>query len=264
MKKLKNSSKYELYSEFVQEPKRDVRQLTKFYKEARNGKTPLHIKEDFCGTFYFCKEWIKSHPQRTALGVDNDWEPLSEGYKKYYNPLSNQEKSRLKILQGDVCQKVKQNFDICFASNFSYNCLKSRDALKKYFTAAYKNLSDKGIFVLDHMGGPDSMHADVTKKSEVIRGTRWFYEWELKKYNPTKSEALYYIHLSRTRSRREFPKIFTYDWRMWTLAELNELLLEVGFKKVKFYWENSHDHLILNPHNSLSLSLWIVHLVAIK
>jgi hypothetical protein len=32
-------------------------------------------------------------------------------------------------------------------------------------------------------------------------------------------------------------KAFTYDWRLWSLPELKELLEEAGFSKVRIYWE---------------------------
>jgi hypothetical protein len=32
-------------------------------------------------------------------------------------------------------------------------------------------------------------------------------------------------------------RAFTYDWRLWTLPELRELMLAAGFKEVKFYFE---------------------------
>lgn len=248
----------------MQDPKRDVKLLTKFFKDANNGKAPLHVKEDFCGTFYFSAEWILSHPERTALAVDNDWEPLSEGFKRYYNEMSTSQKERLKVVQGDVCNKVKHTFDICFASNFSYNCLKERNVLKKYFAAAYKNLSKNGILVLDHFGGSDTMVPNMSRTRTVIGGTPWYYDWELKSYNPSTAHALYQIHFSRSKTKREFPKTFSYEWRMWSLSELTDIMKEVGFKKVQYYWENEKDNLVLNPKNDLGLSVWIMHLVAIK
>ena len=29
----------------------------------------------------------------------------------------------------------------------------------------------------------------------------------------------------------------TYDWRLWTLPEVRELLLEAGFQRADVYWE---------------------------
>jgi len=32
-------------------------------------------------------------------------------------------------------------------------------------------------------------------------------------------------------------KAFTYDWRLWSLPEIKELLEEAGYSKVRIYWE---------------------------
>ena len=32
-------------------------------------------------------------------------------------------------------------------------------------------------------------------------------------------------------------KAFTYDWRLWTLPEIRELLDEAGFSRITVYWE---------------------------
>ncbi|MES9981732.1 MAG: hypothetical protein ABW115_14540 [Candidatus Thiodiazotropha sp. 6PLUC6] len=33
----------------------------------------------------------------------------------------------------------------------------------------------------------------------------------------------------------------SYDWRLWSLPEVRELLEEVGFKKITFYWQGFDD-----------------------
>ena len=34
---------------------------------------------------------------------------------------------------------------------------------------------------------------------------------------------------------------FRYDWRLWTLPEITELLSEAGFEKVDVYWEGTDE-----------------------
>jgi hypothetical protein len=36
-------------------------------------------------------------------------------------------------------------------------------------------------------------------------------------------------------------RAFTYEWRIWTLPELRELLLEAGFASARVYWEGEDD-----------------------
>jgi hypothetical protein len=36
-------------------------------------------------------------------------------------------------------------------------------------------------------------------------------------------------------------KAFTYEWRIWSLPEIRELLLEAGFKSARIYWEGEDE-----------------------
>ena len=36
-------------------------------------------------------------------------------------------------------------------------------------------------------------------------------------------------------------RAFTYDWRLWTLPEITETLLEAGFADVSVYWEGTEE-----------------------
>jgi hypothetical protein len=34
-----------------------------------------------------------------------------------------------------------------------------------------------------------------------------------------------------------WPRAFSYDWRVWTLPEIRELLADAGFSQVMIYWQ---------------------------
>jgi hypothetical protein len=36
-------------------------------------------------------------------------------------------------------------------------------------------------------------------------------------------------------------RAFTYDWRLWTLAEIREALMDAGFVRPTVYWEGTTD-----------------------
>ena len=36
---------------------------------------------------------------------------------------------------------------------------------------------------------------------------------------------------------KKMNQVFKYDWRLWTLPELSDILKEAGFKDVHVYWE---------------------------
>jgi hypothetical protein len=62
---------------------------------------------------------------------------------------------------------------------------------------------------------------------------------------------------------------FSYDWRLWTLPEIKELLLEAGFKKVSVYWENEDDdgegngEFSIDGEGEADLA-WVAYIVAEK
>ena len=62
------------------------------------------------------------------------------------------------------------------------------------------------------------------------------YIWEQARYNPITGDMRCHIHFTFPDGSR-LKKAFTYDWRLWTLPEIRELLDEAGYSKVTVYWE---------------------------
>jgi hypothetical protein len=126
--------------------------------------------------------------------------------------------------------------DVLSAMNFSYYIFKTRPALVEYLRAALENVAPGGIIVMDAYGGHDSF--SVQSEERNLDG--YTYHWDTAKYNPITGEVLNHIHF-------EFPdgtwmrKAFTYDWRLWTLPEIQEALVDAGFVKPYVYWEGT-DH----------------------
>ncbi|CAN0593016.1 unnamed protein product, partial [Laminaria digitata] len=46
------------------------------------------------------------------------------------------------------------------------------------------------------------------------------------------------IHF-RFPDKSEIKNAFVYEWRLWTIPEVRELLLEAGFDAVKIFWEGT-------------------------
>src|ERR1043165_7992711 len=65
----RNADRHDLYQRSVQVPDDEMRFLDRVY-EAHTGRRPMHLREDFCGTALLCSRWAKSHPERTAVGLD--------------------------------------------------------------------------------------------------------------------------------------------------------------------------------------------------
>ncbi|MEM9347370.1 MAG: class I SAM-dependent methyltransferase [Planctomycetota bacterium] len=237
------ADRYALYGLSVQEPSNEAEFFTKTYKTL-HGREPRVLREDFCGTHAVCCEWVKLHEDNVAYGVDLDPEPLAWGKANLQPALSDEQRSRIKLYEDDVRSAAEVKADVLAAQNFSFFLFKTRDAVRGYFAQALANLADGGIMVMDMMGGSECYeedHEDVRTIESNIKGFKKFkYIWEQKRFNPITADALFHIHF-RFKDGSELDKAFTYDWRFWTIPEVNELLLEAGFRDATVYWEETDD-----------------------
>ena len=60
--------------------------------------------------------------------------------------------------------------------------------------------------------------------------------WEHTRFDPITHDVQFHIHF-RFADGSTLEEAFTYDWRLWTLPEVRELLLEAGFQRADVYWE---------------------------
>lgn len=224
--------KYELYTKAVQSPEGDVEFIRDTYKEIK-GKLPKTLREDFCGTFALSSEWVKLDKKNQAYGVDLDPEPMEYGRGKYYKKLSDEQKKRLHLVEGDVLKVQLPKVDVTAALNFSYSLFKTRDVLKSYFKRVYESLNKEGVFIVDMFGG-GQCHDAIEDR---IKHKKFTYYWDQTGYDPVTNEALFYIHFKI--GSKKIEKVFTYDWRIWTIPEVREIMEEVGFKKSYVYWEGT-------------------------
>jgi len=228
----KRADRHVLYQHAVQAPDYEIEFFEDHYKELR-GKKPRSLREDFCGTALLCVEWCKSHPKRTALGVDLCADTLVWGQRHNLKPAGHEVSSRIDLRHANVLDVRGPQVDIACALNFSYCVFKTRGALRHYFETVRVGIKDDGIFVLDLLGGTETMNA--VKEEREIEGQNFVYIWDQAAFNPITHDFTCHIHF-------RFPdgskmKAFSYEWRLWTLPEVRELLIEAGFSRVHVYWE---------------------------
>lgn len=226
--------KYALYREAVQSPETDVHFIRRVYKESR-GRDPRVMREDFCGTFALCCEWVRLNSKFEAIGIDLDPEPLAYGKKNYFSELSPDQQKRLGIHRGDLLKKKREPADIVVAMNFSYFIFRTPELLLKYFTNVRKSLSGKGVFLIDLFGG--SLCYSANEESSRKKG--FTYYWDQESFEPVSNRAKFSIHF-KLKDRPKTRRVFTYDWRMWTIPELREILVQAGFKRTHVYWEGTN------------------------
>ena len=226
------ADKHALYQVSVQSPGVDIEFFEAEFARYR-GRKPLRLREDFCGTALLSTAWCKSDPKRTALGVDLDGATLEWGRVHNLEPAGPEVAKRVKLAQADVRETRFQKVDLTLAMNFSYCVFHTRDQLQEYFAAAREGLVRDGVLALEVYGGTESM--SVMSEERPVKGGAT-YIWEQEKFSPIDHHTL--CHISwRFKDDSVLTRAFTYDWRLWTLPELRELLLAAGFKQVKIYFE---------------------------
>jgi SAM-dependent methyltransferase len=185
-----------------------------------------------------CVEWCKSHPKRTALGVDLCQDTLAWGKQHNLKPAGRDVATRVDLRHANVLDIHEPKVDVTCAMNFSYCVFKTRGALRHYFESVHQGLKKDGIFVLDLLGGTETM--DVIEEERELEGETFTYIWDQAKFNPITHDFLCHIHFGFPDGSR-MEKAYTYDWRLWTLPELREVLAEAGFSRVHVLWEQFED-----------------------
>lgn len=227
--------KYEYYQKSVQHPGGDADFIEKAYFEAR-AKHPRILREDFCAGYALCCEWVRRGPENQAIGVDLDPEPVEYGTAHYLSTLTQDQKSRVRIILNNVLNPELPNADVIAALNFSYYGFKKRTDLLQYFKACRQALGTNGILVLDCFGGSDLNGAN---EAETVHDD-FSYFWDQENFNPITHEAMFHIHFKRKGEKKRM-NVFTYDWRVWTIPELRDLMEEAGFKESRVYWEGTDE-----------------------
>jgi hypothetical protein len=260
----KTADKYELYQLSVQSADVDIAFLRRVYKK-EHGKPATHFREDFSGTGLLTSEWIKKGKQFTAEAFDNDPEPIEWGKKRHFAALGAAA-DRATLHLGDVRDPSDKKPDVRCAQNFSYNCFKTRAEMLHYFRCVYEDLSDGGLFALDAYGGSESIeHRE--DETEIEEGFN--YVWDQHWFSPVTHEAKLYIHF-RFQDGTEKTRAFSYDWRIWTIPELNDILQEVGFSRVDVYWEGTADDgetgngIYRKTRFGSNDPAWVTYIVAVK
>ncbi len=223
--------KYGLYARSVQQADVDVRFFRELYRELK-GRAPKLLREDFCGSFGVCCEWVKLGPDYRAYGRDLGVEPVRYGAENFLAKLTPEQRARVVIERKDVMAPGGPKTDLILAMNFSYFIFKKREELKAYFVNAFKNLRPGGVLGMDCFGG-SGVHRPNAEKTEHPGFT---YYWEQYDFDPVHYTAHCAMHF-KPKGHKKLKNVFTYDWRIWSIAEIRELLAEAGFRASHVYWE---------------------------
>lgn len=227
------ADRHKLYEKSVQAVESEFEFIDENFNRIR-GRRPRLLREDFCGTANLCCEWVRQHKENHAIGVDIDAEVLAWGREHQISQLKPNQSKRVALLQEDVLKVKTDPIDVVVAMNFSYQIFKERKQLRGYFQGVRDALAEDGILFLDIFGGYDAFR----ELKEKTKHKKFTYVWEQAHYNPINGDILCHIHFHFPDGSK-MKKAFTYDWRLWTLPEIRELLEEAGFKKSTVYWQGT-------------------------
>ena len=227
------ADKHVLYQNSVQDTEADLylaeRVFRRFY-----DRPARKLREDFSGTALMACDWVKQHKENHAWAIDLDPDPLDWGREHNVSQLNEEQTTRVELILDDVMVAKCEPADITVAFNFSYFLFQTRDDLLAYFKKAHSTLGEQGLFMIDAYGG-----ADAQRTMEETREFDGFdYIWDQNIYDPVTNHVVNYIHFEFPDGSR-IKRAFTYDWRLWSLPELKDILRDAGFSRTDVYWEGT-------------------------
>ena len=262
-----------LYEASVQGVETDLDFAARIFKNKRKRK-PASLREDFCGTAALACEWVKRSPEHLAWGVDFDQPTLDWGIA-HNVPNIGSNAGPLTLLCDNVLTAKTPPVDLVMALNFSYCVFKTRELLRTYFKQVRKALKKDGLFVMDIYGGTEAVGTKLEPRKVdahiAADGTKvpaFQYIWDQAEYNVIDHHVVNYIHF-KLPNIGKIEKAFTYDWRLWTLPELQELLIEAGFKSAEIYlhdWtkDGESDDIYRRRTTYENALGWVAYVVGIK
>jgi SAM-dependent methyltransferase len=260
--------KHSLYELCAQNPPRDAKLLRAIHADGVAApRSTLILGEDFCGTAALSRAWCDLLPRGRAIGVDID-EPTIQVARERSGG-----RDRMTLIRADV-RRVREKVDLIAVLNFSVGEIHDRAALVRYFKHARSRLKPRGCFICDIYGGTDAfepglLDQPIKPPPKPHPGSRdkILYSWEQRSANPLTGRVVNAMHFevvprdvavpprqpvrastdgrhglspkaatSRgTGSPQVFLNAFVYTWRLWSVPELRDAMLDAGFTSTSVY-----------------------------
>ncbi len=229
---------HSLYELCVQKPEAVVRLIRAAHGEGATepGSPASVLHEDFAGTGAVSRAWVKSDTAATAVATDMDGAPLRFGREQA--AAEGIERSRIRWREADVAEpndiEPQTRADAIFVGNFSIGELRTRAELMAYLRTAHGRLAPGGILVCDTYGGAAAFRAGLVHRAHTGRvpGERVLYTWEQRCIDPFTARVTNALHFRVERGGQivaEHFDAFVYHWRLWSVPELRDAMLEAGF-----------------------------------
>ncbi len=245
--------RFDCYELCVQSPRHVVTFLRALGDAAQIPATVL--REDFCGTASVARRWVEEGERRgeawQALAIDNDEATIAKARELIKHAVNEGQlhPSRVPSLAVGDCihSQVQKNdgCDIIFVGNFSIGYIDSRKELVQYLRNCKRRLNlgnagfGGGCFVCDIYGGASAFRLGALQRTHPGRRKEIIhYTWLHEEADPRTARVQNSISFRVVIDGdvvQELPRAFVYQWRLWSLAELREAMLEAGFSRVEVY-----------------------------
>lgn len=229
-------SRFDLYEWCVQTPIMQARFLDALHGPWQRG--PRMLRDDFCGPASIARAWVTLGPSYSAVGVDADDQPLDHARHRARG-LARGARARLELVRQSVLRPVPARGagskpGVICAFNFALCELHQRRDLLRYLRLARAALAPGGVFAADLYGGstafiPGSSTQRVPTPVGAVR-----YTWEQRDADPFTCRVRNAIHFSLPR-QPAMRDAFTYDWRLWGVAELCDAMTQAGFSSTEVH-----------------------------
>lgn len=253
-------SRHWLYENSVQNPEAETEFIDRAFR-AEFGRLPRRLREDFCGTAFLSRTWVEHRAGNTALGVDLDGPTLDYGREHHLAALGDRADA-VTLVQADVRDVREPACEVLAATNFSWWGFHTREELLGYLRNCRASLRDPGMLLLDIYGGPEAQVPQLEERE--CEG--FTYVWDQDVFNPITHAYQCKIHF-KFPDGTEMNDAFAYDWRLWTVPEVRELLAEAGFRASIVYWEGADedgepDGVFEPSEEGDTSSAWVAYVVA--
>lgn len=234
-----------LYELCVQSPSHTVELLRRVH-----GNQPIVLREDFCGTAAVSRRWCMEGASRgdgsRAVGVEIDAAAVSRAAEE---AITAGVSDRLTLIRGDATSATddlrREPADVIFVGNFSIGYIHERARLIDYLRSSKARLlrcgtgRGDGIFACDTYGGESAFKPGGFERTRLAPcGGVIRYSWQREFVDPltglVENSISFRIEVGGE-VVRELPRAFRYRWRLWSIHELREALLEAGFAGSEVY-----------------------------